>query len=173
MSDQMQSVREKRIDILRRNDVKKASSFGSIVRGEMTEGRDVDISVEFEGKKSLLDLAHLKNELEDTIDRRVDILTYKSLHPHLIDRILAEQVPKKRDPEDSGRTKRIIADRYHQFCNGFIDKWKTLALSQITKIVLIPRSILDHMGGKFPGSITNQTLLNPWPLASPGETSFT
>jgi hypothetical protein len=63
------------------------------VRGELTEGSDVDILVEFEGKKSLLDLAHLKNELEDTINRRVDILTYKSLHPHLKDRILSEQVP--------------------------------------------------------------------------------
>jgi hypothetical protein len=93
MSDQMHAVREKIIDILRKNDVKRASFFGSIVRGEMTEGSDVDILVEFEGKKSLLDLAHLKNELEDTINRRVDVLTYKSLHPRLKDRILAEQVP--------------------------------------------------------------------------------
>ena len=93
MSDQMQALREKIIDILRRNEVKRASFFGSIVRGEMTEGSDVDILVEFEGRKSLLDLAHLKNELEDTINRRVDVLTYKSLHPRLKDRILAEQVP--------------------------------------------------------------------------------
>ena len=93
MSDQMQTLREKIIDILRRNEVKRASFFGSIVRGEMTEGSDVDILVEFEGRKSLLDLAHLKNELEDTINRRVDVLTYKSLHPRLKDRILAEQVP--------------------------------------------------------------------------------
>jgi predicted nucleotidyltransferase len=53
MSDQMQPVREKIIDILRRNDVKKASFFGSIVRGELTEESDVDLLVEFEGKKSL------------------------------------------------------------------------------------------------------------------------
>jgi len=93
MSDQMQPVREKIIGILHRNDVKKASFFGSIVRGEMTEESDVDLLVEFEGKKSLLDLAHLKNELEDAINRRVDVLTYKSLHPRLKERILDEQVP--------------------------------------------------------------------------------
>jgi uncharacterized protein len=52
MSDQMQAVREKIIDILRKNDVKRASFFGSIVRGEITEGSYVDILVEFEGKKS-------------------------------------------------------------------------------------------------------------------------
>jgi predicted nucleotidyltransferase len=93
MSDQMQPIREKIIDILHRNEVKRASFFGSIVRGEMTKESDVDLLVEFEGKKSLLDLAHLKNELEDAINRRVDVLTYKSLHPRLKDRILAEQVP--------------------------------------------------------------------------------
>jgi uncharacterized protein len=93
MSDQMQPVREKIIDILHRNDVRKASFFGSIVRGEMTEESDVDLLVEFEGKKSLLDIAHLKNELEDAVSRRVDVLTYKSLHPRLKDRILAEQLP--------------------------------------------------------------------------------
>jgi hypothetical protein len=93
MSDQMQPVSERIIDILRKNGVKRASFFGSIVRGEMIEDSDVDLLVEFEGRRSLLDLAHLKNELEDAVDRRVDLLTYKSLHPLLKERILAEQVP--------------------------------------------------------------------------------
>ena len=93
MSDQMQPVSERIIDILRKNGVKRASFFGSIVRGDMTEDSDVDLLVEFEGRRSLLDLAHLKNELEDAVNRRVDLLTYKSLHPLLKDRILAEQVP--------------------------------------------------------------------------------
>ncbi|MCP1393500.1 MAG: nucleotidyltransferase domain-containing protein [Methanothrix harundinacea] len=60
---------------------------------EMDEESDIDILIEFEGRRSLLDLAHLKNELEDATNRRVDVLTYKSLHPRLKDRILAEQVP--------------------------------------------------------------------------------
>ena len=93
MSEQIGPLREKIIDILRENGVKRASFFGSIVRGEMTEDSDVDLLVEFEGRRSLLDLAHLKNELEDAVDRRVDLLTYKSLHPLLKERILAEKVP--------------------------------------------------------------------------------
>ena len=56
----MQPVREKIIGILRRNDVRKASFFGPIVRGEMTDQSDVDLLVEFEGRKSLLDLSGLK-----------------------------------------------------------------------------------------------------------------
>ena len=93
MSEQIEPLREKIIDILRRNGVKTASFFGSIVRGEMTDESDVDLLVEFEGRRSLLDLAHLKNELKDAVERRVDLLTYKSLHPLLKERILAEQVP--------------------------------------------------------------------------------
>ena len=93
MSDQMQPVREKIIDILHRNDVRRASFFGSIVRGEMTDQSDVDLLVEFEGRKSLLDLSGLKIELEDALGRKVDVVTYRSLHPLLRERILAEQVP--------------------------------------------------------------------------------
>ena len=93
MSEQIEPVREKIIDILRENGVKRASSFGSVVLGEMTEDSDVDLLVKFEGRRSLLDLAHLKNELEDAVNRSVDLLTYKSIHPHLKDRIMAEQVP--------------------------------------------------------------------------------
>jgi predicted nucleotidyltransferase len=47
--------------------------------------------VEFEGEKSLLDLAGLKVELEELLKRRVDVLTYDSLHPLLKDRTLGEQ----------------------------------------------------------------------------------
>lgn len=93
MSEQIEPVQENIIDILRRNDVKWASFFGSIVRGEMTDESDMDLLVEFEGRRSLLDLAHLKNELEDAVDRRVDLLIYKSLHPLLKERILADQIP--------------------------------------------------------------------------------
>ena len=93
MADQMQAVRDTIFDILRKNGVKRAAFFGSIVRGEMDEESDIDILIEFEGRKSLLDRSHLKNELEDAVNRPVDLLTYKSLHPCLKDRILAEQVP--------------------------------------------------------------------------------
>ena len=44
-------------------------------------GIDIDILVEFESRKSLLDLAGLKIELEEKLKRDVDVLTYKSLHP--------------------------------------------------------------------------------------------
>jgi predicted nucleotidyltransferase len=111
MTDQMQAVRDTVIEILRENGVKRAAFFGSIVRGEMDEESDIDILIEFEGRKSLLDLAHLKNELEDATNGRVDVLTYKSLHTRLKDRILAEQVPILGLIEDhSERTEAVLED---------------------------------------------------------------
>ncbi|MEM3623430.1 MAG: hypothetical protein QXR76_06660 [Candidatus Bathyarchaeia archaeon] len=47
--------------------------------------------VEFKGEKSLLDLAGLKIELEEILGKKVDVLTYNSLHPLLKDKILKEQ----------------------------------------------------------------------------------
>ncbi|MFB3766105.1 MAG: nucleotidyltransferase family protein [Methanotrichaceae archaeon] len=85
-------IRSKIIDILRRHDVKRASLFGSVVRGEATEDSDIDLLVEFEGRKSLLDLVGLKLDLEDTFHREFDVLTFDSLHPRLKERILKEQV---------------------------------------------------------------------------------
>ncbi|HHT9155409.1 MAG TPA: nucleotidyltransferase family protein [Candidatus Tripitaka sp. YC43] len=84
-------MKKKILPILRRYDVIRASVFGSFVRGEMGDGSDIDILVEFKGEKSLLDLAGLKIELEELLGRKVDVLTYNSLHPLLKDRILSEQ----------------------------------------------------------------------------------
>jgi predicted nucleotidyltransferase len=72
--------------------VRKAALFGSIVREEATEESDIDLLVEFEEGRSLLDLAGLKLELEGLLNRKVDVVTYRSLHPLLRDIILSEQV---------------------------------------------------------------------------------
>jgi len=87
----LEGLKDKIIPVLERNDVKRAAVFGSFVRGEQKEDSDIDILVEFKGEKSLLDLVGLKIELEDALKRKVDVLTYNSLHPLLKDRILREQ----------------------------------------------------------------------------------
>ncbi len=64
---QIKEIKELIIDRLKRNDVKKAALFGSIIRGEMNENSDIDLLIEYELKKSLMDLAGLKLELEDIL----------------------------------------------------------------------------------------------------------
>ncbi len=64
---QIQEFRSKILEVLQRHNVQRASLFGSIVRDEMREDSDIDLLVEFRGKKSLVDLVGLKLDLEDTI----------------------------------------------------------------------------------------------------------
>jgi len=88
---ELEGLKDKIIPILRRNDVRRAAVFGSLARGEQTKDSDIDILVEFKGERSLLDLAGLRIELEEALQRKVDVLTYNSLHRLLKDRILQEE----------------------------------------------------------------------------------
>ena len=88
----IEEIRSKILPVLKKYDVSRASLFGSVVRSEAIEESDIDLLVEFEGEKSLLDLAGVKIELEELLRKKVDVLTYDSLHPLLKERILSEQV---------------------------------------------------------------------------------
>lgn len=87
----IENIKKKLIKVLMEHDVKRAALFGSIVRGEETEDSDIDLLIEFKGRKSLFDLAGLKLELQELLRRKVDVVTYKSLHPLLKERILSEE----------------------------------------------------------------------------------
>ena len=87
------NVKKSIIKILVDGGVKRAALFGSFARGDATEDSDIDLLIEFKGKKkSLLDLAALKIQLQENLGKNVDLLTYNSLHPLLRDRIISEQV---------------------------------------------------------------------------------
>jgi predicted nucleotidyltransferase len=64
--------------------------FGSVARGDDRADSDVDLLVEMEDDRSLLDLVGLEQELEDLLGRDVDVLTDASIHPDLRLRISAE-----------------------------------------------------------------------------------
>jgi len=91
MNTSIQKIKKKVISILQRRNVKRAAIFGSFARGEAKKSSDIDILVEFEGEKSLLDLIGLEIELEKILKRKVDILTYDSIHPLLKNIILKEE----------------------------------------------------------------------------------
>jgi predicted nucleotidyltransferase len=89
---QLKELKKTLIAVLKKHEVKKAALFGSFARGEATEESDLDLLVQFEGRMSLLDLAGLQLDLQDTVKRQVGVLTYNSLHPRLKDRIWRDQV---------------------------------------------------------------------------------
>jgi predicted nucleotidyltransferase len=89
----LSDIKTKSIPILKKHGIKKAAIFGSYVRGEETKDSDIDMLVEFANveTKSLLDLIGLEQELEEFFNKKVDVITYKSIHPLLKDYILKEQ----------------------------------------------------------------------------------
>ena len=84
-------IKDKIVPTLEKYGVKRASLFGSVVRGDHTEDSDIDILVDMPETATLLDLANLKLDLEDILQRKVDVLTFDSLHPSLKNRIMDEQ----------------------------------------------------------------------------------
>ena len=67
--------------------------FGSVARGDDGPGSDIDLLVDFEPHASLLDLIALKQELDQLLNRRTDVVTTDSVSPFLRQRILDEARP--------------------------------------------------------------------------------
>ena len=86
----LDEIREKIVEMLRGFGVKRIALFGSFVRGDLSEGSDVDILVEFSERKSLLDIVRIERELSDFIGIKADLLTEKSISPYMLDRIRSE-----------------------------------------------------------------------------------
>lgn len=97
VAERLQTVlRERRDEILRLAAKYGASDvrvFGSVVRGEADERSDFDFLVTMETGRSLLDLGGLQMDLQDLLERRVDIVTEPGLKTRIRDRVLREARP--------------------------------------------------------------------------------
>jgi len=71
--------------------VKRLGLFGSVARGEATEGSDLDFLVELE-KKSFDVYMDLKDFLEEMFGCKVDLVMKDALKPRLREPILKETV---------------------------------------------------------------------------------
>jgi len=53
---------------------------------------DIDLLVEMEPGRSLLDIVAIKQEVEDLLGKKVDVVTKAALSPYLRDEVLQEAV---------------------------------------------------------------------------------
>jgi predicted nucleotidyltransferase len=84
--------RERIAEISRRHGAHAVRLFGSRARGEASESSDVDLLVEMDEGRSLLDLIDLQRALEGELGIAVDVLTPKSLSPYLRKSVESEAV---------------------------------------------------------------------------------
>jgi predicted nucleotidyltransferase len=87
------TIEQNREEILRiaaRHGARNVRVFGSVARGEDGSDSDVDLLVEMEDERSLLDLVGLEQDLEELLQRKVDVLTDESIHPTIRPRITAD-----------------------------------------------------------------------------------
>ena len=90
-NNQLQKLKPLIVKILKKSGVKKASVFGSFARGNQNKKSDIDILIE-PPKGMGLGFVSLGLELKEKLGRKVDLLTYKSIHPYLKDHILSNEV---------------------------------------------------------------------------------
>jgi len=66
--------------------------FGSVARGVARPESDLDLLVELEPGRNLLDLIAIKQDLEQRLGHRVDVLTERSLSPYIREQVLKEAI---------------------------------------------------------------------------------
>ena len=89
----LRARREEILDIASRRGASNIAVFGSVARGEADEQSDVDILVDLEVGRSLLDLGGLLMDLREALGRDVDVVTRAGLRPRVRDRVLSEATP--------------------------------------------------------------------------------
>ncbi|VVC71655.1 Nucleotidyltransferase domain protein [uncultured archaeon] len=86
------AIRKKILPVLKKHRVSRAGLFGSAARGAAKRGSDVDILVQLPSSSNLFDFIELKQELESTLSKKVDLVEYSSIKPALKKSILGSEV---------------------------------------------------------------------------------
>jgi uncharacterized protein len=78
-------------NFLKEKGAKEISIFGSYARNEETPDSDIDILMEIDPGKSLLEHIAMEQELSEMLNIKVDLHTKRSVSPYIIDEILKDR----------------------------------------------------------------------------------
>ena len=88
----LSTKREEILRIAARYGAYNVRIFGSVAGGEADDQSDIDLLIDMEPKRSLLDLAGLWVDLEELLGCKVDVVPEDSLHERIKDRVLREAI---------------------------------------------------------------------------------
>jgi len=92
LDELLQAKREDILQTARKYGAYNVRVFGSVARGEADEKSDIDLLVDMEKGRSLLDLAGLLIDLEDLLGCKVDVVTTDGLRERIRERVLKEAI---------------------------------------------------------------------------------
>ncbi|MGL4498965.1 MAG: nucleotidyltransferase family protein [Planktothrix sp.] len=93
LKDQLQQRRDEILAIAQQHGAFNVRIFGSVARGEEREDSDIDFLIDYDlAKISSWFPVGLIQDLEQLLNRKVDVVTAKSLHYFIRDRIMAEAI---------------------------------------------------------------------------------
>lgn len=93
MVDVVEAKREQILNVARRHGVTGIRVFGSMARGDAGPESDIDLLTEVGAHPSAWFPGGLVAELEDLLDRRVQVITEGGLDELLRERVLQEAIP--------------------------------------------------------------------------------
>jgi uncharacterized protein len=85
--------RRRLFDAARAHGVRRVRVFGSLARGEALSTGDIDLLVDLESGRTLLDLAAFRREAEGILQTPVDVATPDMLKERIREEVLAEALP--------------------------------------------------------------------------------
>jgi predicted nucleotidyltransferase len=90
--DKVLALLKRRKRRLKKFGVSSLSLFGSVARNQARQNSDIDILVDFEKPIGLFEFARLQLYLEETLGRKVDLVTPDALRKELREDILREAI---------------------------------------------------------------------------------
>ena len=90
--DELRRYRDQIQEIAQRSGARQIRVFGSIAHGTAIDTSDVDVLVEMEPGRSLIDLARIELDLEELLGCAVDVVTENGLRERIRDHVLQTAV---------------------------------------------------------------------------------
>jgi predicted nucleotidyltransferase len=90
--DHLRQRRDQIIALADRHGAHNVRVFGSVARGEAMANSDLDLIVDFEPGRSLMDHGELIMDLEEVLGCRVDVVSARGLRDWFRDRVLSDAV---------------------------------------------------------------------------------
>ena len=89
-SDSLRKRRDEILRIAKCHGVEDLRLFGSVSRGEERPDSDIDFLVRLESGRSLLDIVAFKQDIEDLLGFKIDVVTENAVSPYIRERVLKE-----------------------------------------------------------------------------------